>query len=168
MPMATLISIPVFALLMILQSSLFSRIPLLYGTLDLFLLVLAAWALQKRVQTAWQWSIVAGLIFNFVSALPLGAPLIGYGLSTGIALALRRQVWQYPLLAMFAAVFFGTLITHAVSLTALRLVGHPIPVLEAFNLITLPSLLLNLMLAAPAYALIGDLAARLYPEPLES
>jgi len=136
--------------------------------MDLFLLALAAWALQKRVQTAWQWSIIAGLIFNLVSALPPGVPVLGYGLSTGIALALRRRVWQYPLLAMFVTVFLGTLITHAVSLTALRLAGHPIPVLRAFNLITLPSLLLNLVLAAPAYALINDLAARLYPEPLES
>lgn len=153
---------------MVLQSSLFSRIPLLYGTLDLFLLVLVAWALQKRVQTAWQWSIVAGLIFNLVSALPLGVPVIGYGLSTGIALALRRQVWQYPLLAMFITIFFGTLITHSVSVIALRLTGHPIPVLEAFNLITLPSLLLNLILAAPAYAIMASLAARLYPEALEA
>lgn len=166
--MATLISIPIFALLMILQSSLFSRIPLLYGTMDLLLLVVVAWALQKRVQTAWQWSIVAGLIYNLVSALPLGTPLIGYGITTGIALVLRRQVWQFPLLAMFITVFFGTLITHTISVTALRLVGHPIPLVEAFNLITLPSLLLNLILAAPAYALMSDLAARLYPEPLEA
>jgi len=166
--MALWISIPIFTLLMILQSSLFSRIPLLYGTMDLFLLVLVAWALQKRVQTAWQWSIIAGLIFNLVSALPLGIPLIGYGLSTGVALALRRQVWQLPLLAMFITIFFGTLITHSVSVIALRLAGHPIPVFEAFNLITLPSLLLNLLLAAPAYALMSDLAARLYPEPLEA
>jgi len=166
--MATLISIPIFALLMVLQSSLLSRLPLLYGTMDLFLLVLVAWALQKRVQTAWRWSIVAGLIFNLVSALPLGVPFLGYGLSTGLTLALRRRVWQYPLLAMFTAVFFGTLITHAVSLLALRLAGHPIPVLEALNLITLPSLLLNMILAAPAYALMADLAARLYPEALEA
>jgi rod shape-determining protein MreD len=128
---------------------------------------LLAWALQKRVQTAWQWSVVAGIIFNLVSALPLGAPLVGYGLSTAIALGLRRRVWQFPLLAMLVTVFFGTLVTHAVSLAALRLTGDPIPIFEALNLITLPSLILNLALAAPAYALMSDLAGRLYPEALE-
>ncbi|HSF81484.1 MAG TPA: rod shape-determining protein MreD [Anaerolineales bacterium] len=164
--LATLISIPIFALLMIMQSSLFSRLPLLYGTMDLFLLALLGWALQKRVQNAWQWSVVAGLIFTLVSGLPFGTALVGYGLSTAGALALRRRVWQYPLLAMFVTVFFGTLTTHVVSLTALRLAGNPIPIFESLNLITLPSLLLNLVLAAPAYAIMGDLASRLYPEPL--
>jgi hypothetical protein len=33
--------------------------------------------------------------------------------------------------------------------------------------ITLPSLILNLLLAIPAYALFTDLAKWLYPEPLE-
>jgi len=165
--MATFISLPIFIILMVIQSSILSRITLLYGTMDLTLLVIIGWASQKRVQTAWQWSIVGGLVFNLVSAIPLGIPILGYGLSTALALGLRRRVWQYPLLAMFVTVFIGTLVTHGVSLLALRLAGDPIPVLEALNLITLPSLLLNLVLAAPAYALMSDLARRLYPEELE-
>lgn len=165
--MATFISLPIFVLLMVIQSSLLSRITLLYGTMDLTLLVVVGWALQKRVQTAWQWSIVGGLVFNLISAIPLGVPLLGYGLSTALALGLRRRVWQYPILAMFVTIFFGTIITHGVSVLALRLAGDPIPILEALNLITLPSLLLNLVLAAPAYAVMSDLAQRLYPEELE-
>jgi rod shape-determining protein MreD len=162
-----LIALPLLGALMVLQSALFSRITLLRGTTDLVLLAIVAWALQKRVQTAWRWSIIGGLLMSMVSALPLGAPLIGYGLATGLALMLRRRVWQAPILAMFAATFFGTLAGQGISLASLRITGHPIPILDAFNLVILPGVLLNLLFAVPAYAMIGDLANWLYPEEIE-
>lgn len=165
--MATLLAIPILSGLMILQASLVSRIPLLQGTADLLLLAIIAWALQKRVQTAWQWCIIGGLIFGLVSELPLLVPLIGYGLATGLALYLRRRVWQTPILAMFVTTFFGTIITLSVALIALRLANIQIPVPEAINLVFFPSLLINLVLGIPVYALIGDLAKWLYPDELE-
>ncbi len=127
--MSTLIAIPILGLLVMLQSAIVSRIPLLHGTTDLVLLALLAWALQKRVQTAWRWVIIGGLLVNIASSLPPLIPLVGYALSTGFALLLRRRVWQVPLLAMFTATFIGTLITQTVALAALLLTGHPIPVL---------------------------------------
>jgi rod shape-determining protein MreD len=165
--MATLIAIPIFSILLILQSAVISRIALLHGTADLLLLVVIAWALQKRVETAWHWSIIAGLMFSFVSALPIGVAMLGYLLVTGMTLLLRQRVWQVPILAMLVATFLGTLVTQGLALGALRLTGDPLPILQAFNLITLPSILLNLILAIPAYALLGDLAGWLYPEELE-
>ncbi len=165
--MSTLIAIPILGLLVMLQSAIVSRIPLLHGTTDLVLLALLAWALQKRVQTAWRWVIIGGLLVNIASSLPPLIPLVGYALSTGFALLLRRRVWQVPLLAMFTATFIGTLITQTVALAALLLTGHPIPVLQALDLVILPTILLNLVFAIPAYALAGDLANWLYPEEIE-
>jgi cell shape-determining protein MreD len=165
--MTTLIAIPILGLLVLVQSAFASRVPLLHGTTDLVLLALLAWALQKRVQTAWRWVIIGGLLVNLVSSLPPLIPLVGYALSTGFALLLRKRVWQVPLLAMFAATFTGTLITQGVALAALILTGHPIPVWEAFDLVFLPSALLNLVFAIPAYTLVGDLANWLYPEEIE-
>jgi rod shape-determining protein MreD len=165
--MAILIAVPILGFLVVLESSIFSRVPLILGTPDLVLLTILAWSLQKRVETAWQWCIIGGLMVGFVSALPLAAVMAGYALATGLALALRRRVWQVPILAMFVVTFLGTAITHSVSLLALRLAGNPIPIQESVNLITLPSILLNLLLAVPIFALIGDLANWLYPEELE-
>lgn len=165
--MAILIAIPLLSGLLVLQSAIISRITLLHGSADLLLLAVIAWALQKRVDTAWHWSIIAGLMISFVSALPFGVALIAYPLVTGLALLLRHRVWQVPILAMFLATFSGTVLTQALALFALRLSGDPLPILQAFNLITLPSILLNLLLAIPAYALLGDLAGWLYPEELE-
>jgi len=165
--MATLIAFPVLIALAILQSAIVSRVPLIQGIPDLLLLAILAWASQKRVETAWQWSIIGGLIVSYVSALPFGVLMIGYLASTGLALLLRRRIWQLPILAMFVITFIGTLITHATSLLALRFVGTSIPIWEALNRITLPSMLLNLLLSVPVYALMGDLANWLYAEELE-
>jgi rod shape-determining protein MreD len=165
--MAILLAFPILGILVVLQSSLVSRVPLLLGTPDLMLLVIAAWALQKRVETAWQWTVIGGILATLSSALPLGVAFAGYGMATGLALLLRRRIWQAPVLAMFLVVFAGTLVFHALSILALRLVGNPIPLLDALNLVTLPSLLLNLLLAAPAFYLIADLASWLYPVEVE-
>ncbi len=166
--LAVLTALPVLTGLMILQTSLISRHPLLQGTSDLVLLAIIAWALQKRVESAWQWGIIGGLIYSLASALPFGAAIVGYLLATALARALRRRVWQVPLLAMFVTTFFGTLIVHTVSYVVLVTARDPLPLLETFNLITLPSLLLNLLLAAPVYTLISDLAKWLHPEALET
>jgi rod shape-determining protein MreD len=166
--MTTLIAIPVLGALVILQTSLISRMPLLQGTPDLVLLAIIAWALQKRVQTVWQWTIIGGLMVTFVSALPPGVPLLGYGLTTALAIVLRKRVWQIPILAMFTLTFLGTFLTQGIAYTALQIVGSQITILEALNLVTLPSTLLNLILSVPAFALIGDLARWLYPEEIEA
>jgi rod shape-determining protein MreD len=165
--MAVLIAVPVLALLVMIQSAVFSKIPLLQGTTDLVLVALLAWALQKRVRTAWFWAIMGGLLVGYVSALPFGAVLVGYLLAVGLAVLLKQRVWQVPILAMLVATFFGTLMVNLVVILALQLTDTPISFWEAINLVTLPSVLLNLLIAIPLYALFSDLANWLYPEPLE-
>jgi len=54
-----------------------------------------------------------------------------------------------------------------IAVIALRVAGTPLPFWEAINLVTLPSVLLNLVLAVPFYAVFGDLAYYLYPEEIE-
>jgi rod shape-determining protein MreD len=165
--MAILIAVPLLGGLLVLQTAILSQIPLLHGTADLVLLAVVAWALQKRVQTAWHWGIIGGLMVSFVSGLPLGVYLVSYLLSIGLALALRRRVWQAPFLAMLVVVFFATLISHLLAVLALRLSGVGLQPLEAINLVTLPSILLNLLLAIPIYTLVSDLANWIYPQPLD-
>ena len=166
--MPIFIAIPIFGTLLLIQTTIASRVFLLHGTVDLFLLVFLAWALQKRVNTGWHWTIIGSLMLTITSALPFGAMFIGYGLSTGVAIFLKKRIWQIPLIAMFVVTFIGTLITHGISLTVLRVVGNPLPINLAFSQVTIPSLVLNLLLAVPIYALISDLAGLVYPEPIET
>ena len=164
---AVLISIPIFLVLAVVQSVLVSRFELLQGTTDLLLLTLIVWSIQRRTQTAWQWGIIGGLINSLFSALPFGVVLVYYAASIAITLLIRRRVWQVPILAMFVAVIASTLVSHLAVYAALRLVGNPMPWFEALNLITLPSLLLNILFSIPAYALMGELAEWLYPEAID-
>jgi len=165
--MAVLIAFPILSGLLIVQSAVLSQIPLLHGTADLVFLAVAAWSLQKRVRSAWAWAVIGGALVSFLSAMPTGVILAGYLLSVGLALLLKQRVWQVPVLAMLLTVFFGTLGIHLLSIVTLRVAQTPISVTEAINLVTLPSVLLNLLLAVPFYALLGDLANWLYPEGLE-
>jgi rod shape-determining protein MreD len=165
--MSILISFPILIGLLIVQTAVVSQLMLLRGAADLILLALLAWALHKRVDTAIHWAVLAGLLVGAISGLPFGAALVGYVLAVVFALLLRMRVWQVPLLAMLIATFFGTLILHGVSLFALRLAGNPLPFREAVNLVTVPSILLNLLLAIPAFGILGDLANWIYPEELE-
>ncbi len=165
--LATLLAIPVLGALVIFQSAVISRISLLQGTADLVLLALIAWALQPQVHTAWRWTLIGGVLVNLLSGLPLGIPLLGYLTATGLALVLRKRVWQVPMLAMLVATVVGTLLSLTISWTALRITGVPLPVFQSFYLVVLPSILLNLLLALPFYTLAGDLAKWLYPQDLE-
>jgi len=165
--MATLIAIPLLGGLTMLESAVTSRMMLLHGTVDLVLLAILAWSLQKPVETGLQWGLIGGLFMALFSNLPPVVALSAYVLVAGLGSLLRRSNWQAPVLAMLVAVFLGTLIVHGLSYAALRFTGNPMALIPALNLITLPSLLINLLVAIPAYAIMGDLAGRIYPEALE-
>jgi rod shape-determining protein MreD len=165
--MATWIAIPILGLLLLLQTAVLSRFPLLHGAADVVMLAVIAWALQKRVQTAWQWGIIGGLLVGIVSGLPFWATFTSFCLAVMVALALRRRVWQAPILAMFIAVFVVTVLEHLLAMIALRFSGTSVPPLQSLNIITLPSVILNLVLAIPTFYLLSDLAKWLYPEALE-
>lgn len=165
--MAVLLAAPILAALLMIQSAVMSQMPLLYGTSDLLLVALVAWALQKRVRTAWQWAVIGGLMMTYVSALPPGVYLTGYLLAVGLTLLLKQRVWQHPTLAMLIATFVAAMITQLLTLIVLRISGAALPFWDAINLVVLPSILLDLVLAVPFYAIFGDLAYYLYPEELE-
>ena len=165
--LSILIAFPILGILTIIQTLVVSEIPLLHGTADLVLLAVIAWALQKKVNSAWHWGVIGGLMISLVSGIPFMVPLISYLAVVGIALLLRQRVWQLPILAMFITTFIGTVLLHALSIIALRINGTTIPILQGLNSITLPSLLLNMLLAVPMYALLGELANMIYPDELE-
>lgn len=166
--MPILFALPFLGVLVILQSAVVNRMPLLHGTPDLILLVITAWALRSRVKTHWHWTIIGGLLVSLFSSLPVYVYPAGYLAATALALFLRQRVWKVPLLAMFGVVFIVTLFIHFLTVFTLGLQGTLLPILEVLNQVTLPSLLLNLLLAVPIYAIIGDIADRFYPEELEA
>lgn len=162
-----LVALPVLSMLVIFQSTVVSRFPLLQGSADLILLVIIAWALQEQVDSAWIWALLGGLMVGFASALNIFIPLVVYLSTTALALIIKRRIWQIPILAMFAVTLAGTLLNHIVTALTISITGTSLPWLDVFQLITLPSLLLNVLLAAPIFAIMRDFADWLHPEEIE-
>jgi hypothetical protein len=161
--MRSLIAIPVIFLAVVLQSAVVSNIKLLSGFADLPLVMLAAWALQKDVDTAWHWAVATGALIGFVSGIGAAAPIISYLTVVWLAQSLQNRIWQAPLLAMFAVTFFGTLVLYIVSFGFLQISGVLFPISDVLGLIVLPGILLNLLLAIAVYAVMRDVARWVYP-----
>ena len=79
---------------------------------------------------------------------------------------IRNSIWfRYLSLTgffVFIIVFLGSMIFHLLSVLTLGLLGSPIAIGDALSIVTLPSLLLNLFLAVPAYPIFRDLAVWVY------
>ena len=163
--MRNIVALPVILFSVILQSAVISRVYLLSGIADLPLVMLAAWALQEDVDSAWHWAAATGLLVGFVSGMPWIVPVLGYIAVVAMAQIFQRRVWQAPLLAMFSITFLGTIVVSVLSLVILRLSGESLPISDVLGLITLPSVLLNMLLAIPVYAVMRDLARWVYPSP---
>jgi rod shape-determining protein MreD len=158
-----LLAFPILALVVILQTTIVARLQLLSGSADLMLVVLAAWALQEQVDTAWHWAVLGGLMIGFISGVPFVATILGYITVVGLARLVLKRVWELPILAMFFVTFMGTLIFQSISFVSLVIFGDAISINDAFSLIILPSVLLNLLIALPISAIMRDLGLWMYP-----
>lgn len=163
--MRNLIAIPILLLVLILQSSIVSRIYLLSGIADLPLVILAAWALQENVDSSWHWAFALGILVGFVSAVPWYVPVISYLVVVALAQTLQRRVWQAPLLAMFSITFLGTIVLNMLTYVVMRISGVNMPFEDVLGLLVLPGVLLNMLLAIPVYTIMRDLSRWVYPTP---
>jgi hypothetical protein len=161
--MRNFVALPVILLTVMLQSAVISRVYLLSGIADLPLVMLAAWSLQEEVDSAWHWAAATGLLVGFVSGISWAIPFVGYLAVVALARIFQQRVWQAPLLAMFSITFLGTIILSALSFGVLRFLDVPLPAGDVLGLLTLPSVLLNMLLAIPVYAVMRDLARWVYP-----
>lgn len=146
-----------------LQLAIFSQLSLLTGTTDLVLLVLLAWSLQERSRSAWFWALVGGGLVSLISAMPAGIPLVIYLMVVGGIRLVNRRVLEFPVLGMLIATIVATFFQHIVEIVVLFVAGTQLPFSQTIVLVTLPSVLLNLILSLPVYALVTDLARWVYP-----
>ena len=141
----------------LLQATLVGRIRLLQGPADLVLVVLMTWMLQEGSRPDWKWGLPAGLMVGFASALPDWVLLIAYMAAAGLCQFFYQRIWQVHLLNLVTATLLGTLGIHLITLTYLWLSTRPLNFGEAFNLVTLPSMLLNLIVVLPINALVTEI-----------
>lgn len=162
--MSVLVSIPLLGLVAVLQSAVVSRLPLNNGTADLMLVLLVAIALQKGVTSSWQWSIVGGLLTDFISGLPFGIFTFSYLVVTALAVVLRERIWRFSFLMQLLLVLIGTTVSHGLAYLVLFLQGSTLEVANVLRVITLPSIILNFMLSLPIFILTRDVLEGFIPQ----
>lgn len=152
---------------MILQTTIFSRITMIQGTVDVVMLSYLAWVLRREAPGSWYWGLIAGMMVGFASELPVWLPIAGYLLITAGIRAVKNRIWQVPLFALFSLALLATVLLLGLQWVYLALLGSQINIGEALNIVILPSVVLNLIAAFPIYTLIGELFQFLYPEEEE-
>jgi hypothetical protein len=161
--MRNIVAVPLLGLAVIAQSAIVGQFSLLAGYADLLLVILAAWALQEGVTTAFQWAFLTSVMVSFISHMPWIIYFIGYFGVVILALLLQRRVWQVPLLAMISVTFLGTVFMHISSYLYLNFNGTPLSFSDSMGLVTLPSVLLNMLIAIPLFSMMRDLARWVFP-----
>ena len=161
--MATLTGLTLLGFAVILQTTIASRITLLQGPADLVLLTYLSWVLREEVTGLWQWGLIAGLVVGLASELPVWLPIATYLLITSFIHLLKKRIWQIPVISLFTTTLLGTFFVLSVQWIYVVSTGASIDFGQAFNLVILPSITLNLLLAFPIYGIMGEVTLRLYP-----
>ncbi len=162
--MRNAIAVPLLVLAVVLQTTLVRQVTLLSGEADLLIVILVAWALQEGVTTAFHWAFLASVLVSLVSRLPWFIYLAGYSGTVLMALLLQRRVWQVPMLAMFSVTFLGTVLINVLSFLYINLSGGAISLADTLGLVTLPSVLLNMLIAIPLFGMMRDVARWVFPQ----
>jgi hypothetical protein len=157
------IGIPTIIFLVILQSTIVSRINLSFGSADIVMLVLIALGLQPNTKRTLLWFTLGGLLLAIISAVPLMYPLIPYIIISLIIDYLKKRIWRIPLLLMLLVSFLGTVICNIAAYAAISLTRVPLPLSESINNVILPSIALNILLGIPIFLLVRDWSKWLNP-----
>ena len=148
-----------------LQVSIFSRFQILFGKLDLLLLMVIAWALQPEISLTdiVLFSIVTGLMIGFISAEPIWILVSVYLLAGLFSNYLKHRFIQIPILLMFMSGLIFTFIHLVISMLVFQISGSIIDLRTGLEIVIMPSLILCVIAALPVYLLVGELRRLTFP-----
>ena len=148
-----------------LQLGIFSNIQVLSGKIDLLMLGVIAWSLQKKTEIIdiFIYSIITIFFIHLISAEPILIIILLYSLMIFIVLWSKNNIQQLPVVSMliFTAIF--TFIHLAIFGFYLQLSGINVKAVDIFQTVILPSMLINLIAAIPIYLLTNELQHWVYP-----
>ena len=148
--MIWLLSVPLLALLALLQTTVFRQILFLDGSLDLLLVAVVCWSML-RPEEGLGWALVGGLFADLFSGGPFGITAIAYLLVAICVGSLHGRLWTRSPLAVMAIAMFGTVIAHLASIALLVLFGHTLEVGYLLTYVSLPTAFLNTIASVPVY-----------------
>jgi len=165
--MANLTAGLLLGIALVFQNTVVTQIQLLYGAADLVMLVLLSWILQSEGKPKLWLGLLAGIFIGVSSASPFWLPVIGYVLLVWGVTVAQRKIWQVPVWLLLISTFIGSLVIYGLEIIYFWATGYPFDLLEVFNLVLLPSLVLNMILVLPVYGVVGEIAKAVYPREVE-
>lgn len=165
--MVTFLGLPFITLLVILQSSIISRLNISYGKADIVLVFLIAWTLLEKKNNGIWWSIFAGIGMSLISALPAFSYFLVYVATTVACKFLKDRLWNVPMLTMVIMGFLGSVLASFISYIAISFTQVQLPLIESIQKIMLPSAALNILVGIPIFILAKDLVEIVEPGAIE-
>lgn len=143
-------------LLVILQTTIVSRLGLAFSSPDIVLLVLIALGMQTGTKRIALWFVIGGLLMSIVSSIPLMYPLIPYIIMAISIIYIKKRIWKIPILIMVVLSFLGAIVSGIVAYLTIILTRTSIPLWQSFTSVLLPSSTLNIIFGLPIYLLVKD------------
>jgi hypothetical protein len=148
-----------------LQLGIFSNIQILAGKIDLLMLGVIAWIIQKKTELIdiGIYSIITVFFIYLISAESIIIILGLYSLIVIVVYWSKNNIQQLPIISMliFSAVF--TFFHLVIFGFYLQLSGVAMVAEEVFQSVILPSMIINLIAAIPMYLLVNELHRWVYP-----
>lgn len=148
-----------------LQLGIFSNIQVISGKIDLIMLGVIAWILQKKtgITDILIYVITSVLILYFISAEPIVILLAFYGLMSVSIYWVKNNIQQIPIVSMLFSTAIFTFAHLTIFGVYLQLAGVQLEANEVFQTVILPSMLFNLIAAIPMFLLSNELQHLVYP-----
>lgn len=154
--MSIILSVPILLLLLILQTTITGEITLINGAADLILVWLAAWGITSKDRSGYLLAFLAGGLASYVSALPWYVFPLAYLSVIFLGRFVFNQLWQSPLLSMFAITLVSSILLYVFTMIGLRINGTEYSWQVSLTNVFIPSVFLNLLLAIPMFAIVRD------------
>jgi len=154
--MSIILSLPILLLLLILQTTIAGEITLINGAADLILVWLAAWGITNKDRSGYLLAFMAGGLTSYVSALPWYVFPLAYLSVIFLGRFVFNQLWQSPLLSMFAITLVASILLYVFTMLGLRINGTEYSWQVSLTNVIIPSVFLNLLFAIPMFAIVRD------------
>ena len=154
--MSIILSLPILLLLLILQTTIAGEITLINGAADLILVWLAAWGITNKDRSGYLLAFMAGGLTSYVSALPWYVFPLAYLSVIFLGRFVFNQLWQSPLLSMFAITLVSSILLYVFTMLGLRINGTEYSWQVSLTNVIIPSVFLNLLFAIPMFAIVRD------------
>ncbi|MGQ9457568.1 MAG: rod shape-determining protein MreD [Anaerolineae bacterium] len=165
--MTLYLSVPLLAVLAIVQSAILPRFPAAGVHVDLVLLVVVAWGLLKGNPHALVWGFFGGTFLDFLSGLPWGSQTFPLVVVAGLAGLGGAGLFGHHFGVPFVAALVGTWLDYTLSLLLLSVLGRALPPGLFVWQVLLPASLLNTLAMAAVFPLANLLYRLTHRERLE-